>query len=115
MSGPAAIARGTRLCAIDEVEEGGARVVEVAPGPPVVEVIVVRRAGRFIVYHNHCPHMHAPLNMLATVFVAGDTLICDHHSARFGIDDGLCTAGPCKGDSLTGIPIVVREGAVVVA
>jgi nitrite reductase/ring-hydroxylating ferredoxin subunit len=115
VSEPAAIARGTRLCATGDIEDGGARVIEVAPGPPVVEVIVIRRGERFIAYHNHCPHMQAPLNMLASVFVAGDTLICDHHSARFGIDDGLCTAGPCKGDSLIGVPVVVDAGALVVA
>ena len=106
---------GTRLCRADEIAEGAGRVVPIGPGWPVPEVIVVRRGERWIGYHNRCAHMAVPLNLLANVFIVGDALICDHHSARFRIDDGYCTTGPCKGESLAAIPLAIRDGAVFVA
>jgi len=109
------IAPGTRLCAVAEVEDGAARIVELHRGFPLVEVIVVRRGERWIGYHNRCAHMAVPLNLLANVFIVGDALVCDHHSARFRIDDGYCTTGPCKGESLAAIPLTIRDGAVFVA
>jgi nitrite reductase/ring-hydroxylating ferredoxin subunit len=106
---------GTRLCAVADVDDGSARVVELGRGWPIVEVIVLRHGDRWVGYLNRCPHMPVPLNLLAAVFVAGDTLICDHHSARFRIDDGYCTDGPCKGESLAAIAVAERDGAIVVA
>jgi nitrite reductase/ring-hydroxylating ferredoxin subunit len=106
---------GTRLCAVAEVDDGAARVVDLSRGWPIVEVIVLRRGDRWFGYLNRCAHMPVPLNLLDRVFTEGDTLICDHHSARFRLVDGYCTDGPCKGESLASIPLAVRDGAIVVA
>jgi nitrite reductase/ring-hydroxylating ferredoxin subunit len=106
---------GTRLCAVSDVADGTARVVELGRGWPIVEVIVLRRGDRWIGYHNRCPHQPVPLNLLANVFVVGDALVCDHHSARFNVEDGYCTTGPCKGDSLASVALAVREETIVVA
>ena len=106
---------GTRLCSVSDVADGTARVVELGRSWPIVEVIVMRRGDRWIGYHNRCAHLPVPLNLLANVFVIGDALVCDHHSARFRIDDGYCTDGPCKGESLASVALAVRDGAIVVA
>ncbi len=115
MNGLPVLAPGTRLCALADVDDGGARTVAPHAALPAIEVIVARRGDRCFAYHNRCAHMAIPLNMLDTVFVAGDALVCDHHSARFRIDDGYCTAGPCKGASLASVALVVRNGDVFVA
>jgi nitrite reductase/ring-hydroxylating ferredoxin subunit len=109
------LAPGTRLCAVADVDDGAARVVELSRGWPIVEVIVMRRGDRWIGYHNRCPHQPVPLNLLSTVFTLGDALVCDHHGARFQIDDGYCTTGPCKGESLAGVALVIRDDAIFVA
>jgi nitrite reductase/ring-hydroxylating ferredoxin subunit len=106
---------GTRLCAAVDVDDGAARVVEIDAGPPPLEVIVIRRDGDWIGYYNRCRHMAVPLNMLATVFVAGEALVCDHHGARFRVGDGYCTTGPCKGESLIPVALRERDGTIVVA
>ncbi len=107
------LAPGTRLCALAEVDDGGARTFTVPPAQ--VEVIVARRGDRCFAYHNRCAHLSVPLNLLDRVEIVGEMLVCDHHSARFRIDDGSCTMGPCKGDALAGVPLAIRSGDVFVA
>jgi nitrite reductase/ring-hydroxylating ferredoxin subunit len=106
---------GTRLCGVDDVAEGAGIIVVLHRGWPIVEVIVVRRAGAFLGYFNQCPHMTVPLNILDRVAMNGEYLFCDHHYASFRIGDGYCTEGPCTGDSLASVALAVRDGAVFVA
>jgi nitrite reductase/ring-hydroxylating ferredoxin subunit len=37
---------------------------------------------------------------------------CATHGALFGIDDGICIAGPCPGEQLEALPVEVRDGEV---
>ncbi len=117
MADAALLPPGTRLCGADEIAEGAGRVVPIGPGWPVPEVIVVRRGAAFVGYRNHCPHMSVPLYLLDRVAMTPevDALVCDHHYATFRIADGYCTEGPCLGDSLERVALVVRDGAVVIA
>jgi nitrite reductase/ring-hydroxylating ferredoxin subunit len=46
----------------------------------------------------------------------GKAIVCSAHGARFRIEDGLCTSGPCHGESLEAVPVRLdEEGRVVVA
>jgi nitrite reductase/ring-hydroxylating ferredoxin subunit len=41
-------------------------------------------------------------------------LICATHGAEFTIATGLCISGPCRGDRLTSINVVVRDGVILI-
>lgn len=104
----------SQLCRLDEVPDGGARVIdEESAGRPIV---VVRRGDKVWAYVNRCPHFSVALD-----FVPGNVscyrsqvLMCAHHSALFRFDDGKCIDGPCKGASLDVVQVEIDSDAWVV-
>jgi nitrite reductase/ring-hydroxylating ferredoxin subunit len=79
-------------------------------------MFVVRRGDDVWGYVNACPHQHIPLNYFPDRFVSRDQplIMCANHAALFNFDDGYCVSGPCAGESLQQIPVVVRDGVVEV-
>lgn len=77
---------------------------------------LVRRDGEVRAYRNRCPHRGVTLNWSPGDFLtsSGDEIRCATHDARFRIQDGLCTAGPCGGERLMAVSVVIREGQVFV-
>lgn len=71
------------------------------------EGFLVCTKGRVYAYRNNCPHIGAPLNWVANQFLTEDKkhIVCALHGALFRIEDGLCIAGPCYGESLEALPI----------
>lgn len=94
------------LCALDDLEDPGARAIDLAHG----SVIVVRTGTRVAGYVNACPHKGTPLeNPLGRVLDAdGRHLVCSTHGARFRLEDGACVAGPCLGRSLAAVSLDIR-------
>ncbi|MDQ3510819.1 MAG: Rieske (2Fe-2S) protein, partial [Pseudomonadota bacterium] len=41
--------------------------------------------------------------------------VCAVHGASFELQQGQCVAGPCRGQALRVVPLVVREGGVWLA
>ncbi|MDR3507698.1 MAG: Rieske (2Fe-2S) protein [Caulobacteraceae bacterium] len=109
-------APGTRLCALDEVADPGARGFSFRQGDRLFAGFVVRSAGRVLGYIDRCPHAGLPLAMVPDRFLTreGDLILCSAHGALFRIADGQCLAGPCVGKALTPWPVTVADGAVVV-
>lgn len=72
----------------------------------------MRRGDEVFGYRNSCPHYGAPLDWKPDSFLSydKDLILCSMHDALFTIDDGVCVAGPCPGQSLTPINIEVRDG-----
>lgn len=78
--------------------------------------------GLFIVRHpeginaflNRCPHNGSELNWQPNQFFDrdGEYLICSLHGALFQPTDGLCVAGPCRGQGLTEIPIQITDSHI---
>lgn len=104
----------TVLCRLEEIPDGGARGLELPDGTPVV---AVRRGAAVHVYVDRCPHTGVTLAWRPDDFLTpkGDLIRCATHDARFRIEDGLCVAGPCAGDALERVPVVVRGGRVLLA
>jgi len=106
----------SRLCALDEVSDGGSNgfVVDTADGR--CSIITVRRGDAVICYVNSCPHIGTPLEIQPGRFLdkSGRHILCSTHGALFRIDDGLCIAGPCANDSLTPVAAEVRDGCVYI-
>ncbi len=98
----------TVLCRLDEISDPGGKGFVSGEGAARREIFVMRKGGRVWGYENRCPHAGIPLDWQPDQFLdASKTLIqCATHGALFGIEDGFCVAGPCKGKSLT--PIAVR-------
>lgn len=104
-----------RLCMADDVPEGGSRGVD-AHGEGRDTVLLVRRDGRLYGYLDACPH-HGGTPMAwrkdAYLNAAGDRIVCAAHGALFDIPTGVCTLGPCLGQSLTAVALVLAaDGAV---
>lgn len=99
------------LCRFDDLLDGDSRGFD-TQGSGHDTVLVVRRGAQIHAWLDACPHYggtplawrrHAYLN------AARDRIVCAAHGAQFEIDTGLCTIGPCLGDSLTPLPVELTE------
>jgi nitrite reductase/ring-hydroxylating ferredoxin subunit len=104
----------TRLCRLDEVGEGCSRGLTASYGGRMHDVFVVRKHGELYAYHNQCPHTGGPLDWVPEQFLSldGQHIQCATHAALFRIHDGFCIAGPCSGQALVRLPVIVRDGEV---
>jgi nitrite reductase/ring-hydroxylating ferredoxin subunit len=67
-------------------------------------------------FENVCPHAGRRLDYAPGKFLLnGDTLICAVHGATFQQADGLCIAGPCRGQQLKGVAVLLEDGVVRLA
>jgi nitrite reductase/ring-hydroxylating ferredoxin subunit len=86
-------------------------------GPFEEEGILLRLAGGEVrAYKNECRHLPMPLDEREPRELwdeAGRFLVCSSHGARYRPEDGLCVTGPCEGSHLKPLPIVVRDGVVL--
>ncbi|MEE2760480.1 MAG: Rieske (2Fe-2S) protein [Pseudomonadota bacterium] len=76
----------------------------------------VRQGGEVRIFQNSCPHLGTPLNIMPNRFLTSDGKLinCSTHGALFNKEDGLCIAGPCKGQFLRRIPASVRDGGIYI-
>ena len=114
---PGAPVPGTRLCALDEIDEPGAKGFLFGKGAERFDMFLVRKDGAIRAYVNECPHAFTPLETWADKFLTLDEerIICSTHAALFRIEDGYCTSGPCAGKSLIPIPIDIVDGEIRIA
>ncbi len=110
-------APGTVLCRLDEIRDPGGREFSFGTPPHVFEMFVMRKGDAAFSYVNDCPHTSSPLNWQPDVFLdyTRKHILCSTHGAQFRVEDGFCIWGPCKGDSLTPMPVRVENGVVIVA
>ena len=113
---PAAPPPGTRLCALADLPEVGARGFDFRSDDQVFAGFVVRRGAEVFGYVDSCPHAGWPLAVADRYLTREkDLLVCSGHGALFRIDDGLCVAGPCADAALIAWPVEIRDGEVVTA
>ena len=103
-------------CNIADLPDDGLASIEVRFADETLPLMVGCRSGEWVAYLNICPHQGRMLNYAPNRFLLKeDQVICAAHGAVFNLDDGLCTAGPCKGSALRPVPVEVRSGVVHVA
>jgi nitrite reductase/ring-hydroxylating ferredoxin subunit len=112
----AAPASGTRLCALSEIPDPGAKGFEFREGDQRFAGFVVRKNGAVFGYVDSCPHVGWPLAMFDRYLTRDkDLIVCSGHGALFRIQDGLCLAGPCPDERLTAWPVRVNGDGIFVA
>jgi nitrite reductase/ring-hydroxylating ferredoxin subunit len=102
----------TVLCRLDEIPDPGGKGFTFGEGKTREEIFVLRKGGKVYGYVNRCPHAGVPLDWTPDRFLdhTNTLIMCATHGALFGIEDGLCVAGPCKGRSLAAIDVTVASG-----
>lgn len=103
------------LCRFEEIPDGGAISAHVDSASGGFELILMRQGERVVAYHNECPHAGRRLDYAPGKFLVRDGRItCAVHGATFAVDSGCCTGGPAR-SGLVGLPVVVRDGQVLLA
>ncbi len=95
-----------QLCAQSELLEGCAR------GFPEHGIFIVRHTGQVYAWRDACPHYgDTPLAWRRDAYlnVDGTRIVCAAHGAQFEPDTGLCIIGPCLGQALIRVPIVLTD------
>ena len=105
------------LCTLDEITDGGSKGMTVATPSGEAEIFLVRQGQSVYAYENHCPHTGVPLNWNPDEFldVEGKLIQCAMHGALFRIEDGSCIHGPCLGNQLQTVPVVIEDNCVKLA
>lgn len=105
------------LIALEQIEDGGLAEVEAEVDGAPESVIVHRQGDSARAWLNVCPHAGRRLDFAPGQFLKSKDglLVCAVHGASFELAAGQCTAGPCRGDHLRAIPVIVRDGQVVLA
>jgi nitrite reductase/ring-hydroxylating ferredoxin subunit len=105
------------ICRIDDVGDREARGCSMGADDWPLQGLVVRRGDEVQAYVNWCPHAGHRLNLKPHDFTTADRslLLCHSHGALFEPMTGFCVAGPCAGQSLRRVPVVVEAGCVLLA
>jgi nitrite reductase/ring-hydroxylating ferredoxin subunit len=107
--------RRTVLCPLAEIPDGRSKGFSLGEGATQRELFVVRTNGRVYAYENSCPHTGAPLDWTPDQFLTVDCdfIQCATHGALFRIETGECLDGPCLGEWLRAVRVVIEDGVVV--
>lgn len=99
-----------RICTLAEIPDQDARGFRTPDG----DIVVARRGLEVFAYRNRCPHIGICLNFQPDVFMdlTQRYLVCSNHGALFRVTDGFCLRGPCSGQSLRKVEILVENGVI---
>lgn len=99
---------------IERIEDGGLAEAEATLDGDAESLILHRDGGKVRAWLNVCPHAGRRLDWAPGQFLKSKDglLVCAAHGASFELQRGECVAGPCRGDRLREVAVVVRDGAV---
>jgi len=109
--------RKIRICDLKQLTDPDSRGFVLPQDEGEIEGFVVHKDGHVSAFVNSCPHTGAPLDWSPHQFLdlKGEFIQCSLHGAIFRFEDGFCVRGPCAGESLKSIPVVLEEGTVWVS
>jgi nitrite reductase/ring-hydroxylating ferredoxin subunit len=102
------------LLALNDLPDGGLLEVE-ADVDGVAESLILHRDGDSVrAWLNICPHAGRRLDWAPGKFLMSKDglLVCAAHGASFELHQGMCVAGPCRGDALRVVAVSVVDGEV---
>ena len=104
------------LCRLDDIPDGEAIAVDAMLPDGEESLIVLRLGAQVHAYLNICPHAGRRLDWAPGKFLLSKgVLVCAAHGASFAAGTGVCTGGPCRGQSLRQVPVSVVAGEVRLA
>jgi nitrite reductase/ring-hydroxylating ferredoxin subunit len=108
------IAPGTLLAHMHDIANPGALVVKLGDADSWGSVLLTRSGGTIAAFHNRCAHAAYPLQHAdgRVLVQQGRYIVCGAHGASYELKTGTCAGGPCNGDPLTRIAIVVKHGEI---
>ena len=79
-------------------------------------IFVVRWDKKVYGYVNRCPHNGVNLDWETNQFLeqGSNRIICGKHGSLFELETGKCIEGPCHGQSLEPVSLVVMDGDICV-
>jgi len=103
-----------RLSAIDD---GGFAEVETVIDAESVSLILHRDGASVRAWRNVCPHAGRRLDWSPGRFLKSKDglLVCAVHGASFETVEGVCVAGPCRGEHLQAVAVQVIDECVTLA
>ena len=98
------------LIAFDAIEDGGLAEVEGTVDGDAESLILHRDGERVRAWFNVCPHAGRRLDYAPGKFLRTKRgeLMCAVHGATFELPEGLCVAGPCRGECLRAVTVRVE-------
>lgn len=102
---------------LDAIAPGGLGETEMTV-EGVAESVIVHRDGDAVrAWANVCPHAGRRLDWAPGQFLKSrdGLLVCAVHGASFELGAGECVAGPCRGQFLQPVKVIVRDGEVMPA
>ena len=106
------------LCRFDELPDSQSRGFDLA-GSGRDTLFIVRQGAQLHAWRNACPHVDgAPMAWRKDAYLnaARDRIVCYAHGAQFDIASGDCLIGPCLGQRLTPVALVLSgDGEVRLA
>ena len=107
----------TVLARLDDLSDGGVRLLTLNNGGLLYKIILLRSDEQIFAYVNRCAHFGVPLAEKPEHLYAQahQSINCAVHYARYRWQDGLCDRGECKGEALIAIPVKVINGEVVIS
>lgn len=105
------------LVTLDRLPDGGFAEVEAVIDGDAESLVLYRDGDAVRAWLNICPHAGRRLDWAPGQFLKSreGLLVCAAHGASFQLDDGVCVAGPCRGEALRPVAVHVRDGAVWLA
>lgn len=105
-----------QLDRLDSIDQPGSKAYPVLFEQRPDEIFIVRKNDIVRAYVNRCPHTRGPLDWMPDQFldVENKYIQCATHDARFQISDGLCVQGPCVGEHLIAIELVVQDQCIYI-
>ncbi len=100
---------------LEALEPGGLAEAEMQVDGTPESVIVHRDGDEVRAWLNVCPHAGRRLDWAPGQFLKSreGLLVCAVHGASFELMKGECMAGPCRGESLRPVAVIVRDGEIV--
>ena len=113
---PETTASRTVVCHVDDLDDPDSRGLTLCLGGLLYDMFIVREGMHVFGYLNSCPHTGGPLDWVPDQFLNLDKnyIQCATHDGLFRLNDGRCVAGPCAGDRLTPVPVLIDAGVIVV-
>jgi nitrite reductase/ring-hydroxylating ferredoxin subunit len=110
-------ASGLVLARLETLADPCAIVIVPHQDEPFVSILLTRRGDHVGAFRNKCPHAGYPLQRSdgRVIVQEGRYAVCAAHGASFRLETGACAGGPCNGDALERIAIVIRDGEISVA